>query len=374
MKTNPIDPFRTAVCSIAVTLLAVPSLVLAQDQQAPPPDAQQQTPPPSGAWRRVGEPANQPAPSNPRSTMDPNYGQGSNYGQSPNYGPPPAYGQGAGRYPNQPTGPYNPGPIPPRLTIKPGTLVTVRLNQGLSSDHNQPGDGFTATLAQPVVVDGIVVAERGQTISGRVVLAQKSSHTKGVSQLGVQLGELTLADGNPVPIKSELIARNNGRSVNGRDVGFVAGTTATGAAIGAMADWGTGAAVGAGIGAVGGILGVMLTRGRPTVLYPEQLLTFKIDEPVTVSTERAPQAFRYVSQEDYQQPRQLRASMAPPPAAAPAPYYSPYYYGYGPAYPYPYYGGPGFGFYWGPAYWGGFWGRGFWGRGFYGRGFRGFRR
>jgi hypothetical protein len=352
------NPLRTAVCSIAVTVLAGTSLVFAQESPAAPPaGAPQQTTQSPGGWRRVStEPPAQSAQSNPRTTLDP------------------AYAQTQSAYPN----PQNPGPVPAKLTIKPGTMVTVRLNQALSSDQNQPGDGFAATLAQPVVVDGIVVAERGQTVGGRVVEAQKAGRMKGVSRLGIQLTELTVADGQPVPIQSELVARN-GRTSEGRDVGAVAATTATGAAIGAMADWGTGAVVGAGVGAVGGLIGVLLTRGHPTVLYPESVLTFRIDAPVTVSTQAAPQAFRYVSPEDYQQSYELQARTGPPPAPAPA-YYGPAY-----LYPYPYFwglgwgwgwGGPGF---WGGGFWGGYWGRGFYGRGFYGRGFygrgfRGFRR
>ncbi len=76
MKTNSINPFRTAVCSLAVTLLVVPGLALAQDQApVPPPDAQQQSAQ-SGGWRRVAETApSQTAPSSPRTTLDPNYGQ-----------------------------------------------------------------------------------------------------------------------------------------------------------------------------------------------------------------------------------------------------------------------------------------------------------
>ena len=52
--------------------------------------------------------------------------------------------------------------LPPRSAIKPGTFVTVRVDQPLSSDHNQQNDFFSATLAQPIVVDGMVVAQRGQ--------------------------------------------------------------------------------------------------------------------------------------------------------------------------------------------------------------------
>jgi hypothetical protein len=261
------------------------------------------------------------------------------------------------------------------LTIKPGTYVTVRINQPLSSDRNQVGDAFSATLVRPVIVDGVVVAQSGQTLGGKVSEAKKAGRVEGTSRLGVQLTDLPVVDGQQVPIQTQLISRN-GPTSTGRDAGAIAGTTAVGAAIGAGVGWGTGAAIGAGAGAVVGTIGVLLTRGHPTYLGPESLLTFRIEQPVTISTERAPQAFRFVDERDYHTQPALQAR-----PYGPAPGYGPGYgagYGagyagappvaYAPGYPYypyyPYYWGPGLGFYFGP---------GFYGRGFYGyRG--GFRR
>ena len=40
----------------------------------------------------------------------------------------------------------------PSLTMKPGTILTVRINEPLSSDTNRLGDVFSATLTQPVIV------------------------------------------------------------------------------------------------------------------------------------------------------------------------------------------------------------------------------
>jgi len=264
--------------------------------------------------------------------------------------------------------------VPPRLTLPQGTFVTVRMNQWLSSDRNQQGDTFFATLAEPVVVDGVVVAQRGQNVSGRVTEAVKAGMAKGVSRLGVELTELTLVDGQQVSIQSQVANRQGPTSV-GRDVGAVAGTTALGAAIGAVAGRGTGAAIGAGAGAAAGILGVLLTRGQPTVVAPETMLTFRIEAPVSISTERAPQAFRFVEPPDYQQRPGQRPAYAASPypygatpyAAAPYPaypYYGGYYYGPG----YPYWGYPVFGVYLGGGYYRGGLYRG-------GYGFRGgFRR
>jgi hypothetical protein len=235
-------------------------------------------------------------------------------------------------------------PAPPAgsLTLPAGTWIKVRTDQVLSSDHNQAGDGFTATLMEPLVADGFVVARRGQTIAGRVVEAEKAPRGKGSSRLALEIAELTLVDGHQMPIRTSLAEYEAGRSV-GRNVTTVATTTGLGAAIGAVAEGGFGAGIGAAAGAAAGTFGVLLTRGRPTVVYPEAQLTFRLVAPLTVSTQDSP-AYQPVTQADYGQgnlqPR--RAATQPPPY--------PYYYGYGGYYdPFIY---PGFypGFYYGPGF------------------------
>jgi len=265
-----------------------------------------------------------------------------------------------------------PGGLPARLTIPAGKFITVRINQPLSTDHNQVGDFFSATLVEPIVVDGIVVAQRGQTVSGRVSQVDKGGRVSGVSKLGVQLTQLTAVDGQQLTIETQFVGRS-APSTGGRDAAAIAGTTGLGAAIGAAADWGRGAAIGAGAGAAVGIAGVLLTRGAPAIIFPETLLSFRVESPATISTERAPQAFRPVEPVEYQQPPAVTGPPRPGPGPYPGP--APYpYYGYASGYPYPYpyayaypYWGPGFGVVIGPGY---YYRGGFYGRGFY----RGFRR
>lgn len=332
----------------------------APDQQTPPPDQvgapggpQDQTPPPPPPPQGANAP-----------NYNPNYGQnGPNYGPNgPNYGPNgPNYGPNGQNYPPPP-------PVPAVLTIKPGTFITVRVNQPISSDRNQVGDTFTASLSRPLVVDGVVVAQRGQLIAGRVTEAKKAGRVEGVSRLGIQLTQLTLVDGNQAPIQTQMVNRSGPSSV-GRDAAAVGGTTALGAAAGAAADWGRGAAIGAGAGAAVGLVGVLLTRGHPTVIFPESELTFQIQNPVTVNTDRAPDAFRYVDPNDYERNNRFQTGAGPygpRPAAAcgpygcppPAPYYAPY----------PRYYAPGFAYYYGPGL---FYGPSFYfGRGGYYRAYR----
>ncbi len=247
--------------------------------------------------------------------------------------------------------------VPGTLTVPAGTVLVIRTNDFLSTDRNQVGDQFTATLDQPLIVNGWVVARRGQSIIGKVKDVRKAGRVKGTSELGVELTDLTVVDGNQVPILTELWKGSGGTS-HGQDAATIGTTTGLGAAIGAAADWGRGAAIGAGAGAAAGIAAVLLTRGRPTIVPPETQLSFRLVDPVKIDTTQSQQAFLTVNQEDYAggrrgyrgAPRVAGGYPGPHPYAYPYGYYGPYYN------PYPYFG----------LYYGG------WGRGYYGR--HGFRR
>jgi hypothetical protein len=287
------------------------------------------SPPPSGGWRRFEPSNNADVPPEP-----PEY-QGQTQSQAP---PPPRY------------------PAPPsRITIPAGTWITVRVDQPLSSDHNKSGDYFRATIVQPVVINGLVVVPRGQSATGAVTEAQKAGKVEGTSRLGLQLTELGLADGRQLSVKTTLQEYRGGTSY-GRDAAAIGATTATGAAIGAAVNGGVGAGVGAAAGVVASTIGVLLTRGRPTVVYPESVLSFRLANPVTVD---GTEAFRPVSNQDYGQASGRRPGYRPP-----APGYGPPAYGYG-GYPppYPYYNfyggfGPYSGYFWSPGF-NFYYGRGF---------------
>jgi hypothetical protein len=234
-----------------------------------------------------------------------------------------------------------PANLPDALTIPAGTVIQIRTSDWLSSDRNKNGDEFIATLVQPIVVDGWVVMRRNQNIIGTVTDAKRAGRVKGVSKLQLDLSRLTLVDGQLVPVQTTLLNASAGTS-KGRDAAAIGLTTGTGAAIGAAAAGGTGAAIGAGAGFVASVAGVLLTRGKPTIIPPEDVLTFRLENPVTISTVRSNVAFRPVNPQDYAQskpapPRPRLVRPYPPP---PYGYYGYPYgpYAYGP-YPYPaYYG------------------------------------
>jgi len=306
--------FRPALC-IALTG-ALTGISFAQDQNSP-----------NGGWRRF-DPSTQ------------NNGSGGGLAEPADPGPQ--------------AGPSTPPPasVPPEIVIPAGTWVTVRVNEPISSKHNHAGDAYSATLSEPLIADGYVIARRGQTIAGHVAESDEGGRVKGLSHLSLELTDLSLVDGQQVPVKTELSRYEAGPS-KGRDAAAIVGTTGVGAAIGAAAAGGIGAAAGAGAGAIASTIGVLATHGRETVVLPEDRLTFRTTAPITISTARAPQAFLPVQQSDYNQGPVLQRRVGPPP-----PYgypYGPYAYGpYPYAYPYPYYYGPGF---YGPYVGFGFYGR-----------------
>jgi hypothetical protein len=264
--------------------------------------------------------------------------------------------------PQEPQGaPAQPAPnLPTKLTVPAGALISVRVSQWLSSDRNHAGDTFSAVLDQPVVAHGWVVARRGQTVIGRVDVAQKASDGNGVSKLGLEITELTLVDGEQIPVSTEMqqtahAPRSGYPGSMERNVATVGTTTVLGTIVGATVGGRTGAAIGAGLGATAGIAAIMYTRGRPTTVAPETLLSFRLAAPLEISTEKGPVAFQPVTQGDY---KDQDAYGNAPRRRSPGPGYPPpdYYYGCGPwgwgCYPGPYFGpyiGWGVGV-WGPGY------------------------
>lgn len=255
-----------------------------------------------------------------------------------------AYGQAQQPCANRPPAAQPPRPaygLPPQVTLKPGTFLTMRIGQRLEDTKNSVGDTFSGALTQPLVVNGILVAPRGQMVYGRVAEAAK---VKGVHRLGIEVTGITLADGTLASVHAQLMSRQGPILPYGhQQEGAITTVTANGSAAPA-----------------GETIGVLATKGHNSVIYPETLLTFQTENAVTIETGNSSGAFRYVGPDDYARPSTMTQTVATRPAYV----YGPGYYGY----PYPYYG---WGYpypYWGPVVGFGF-GFGGWG-GWHG----GFRR
>lgn len=177
-------------------------------------------------------------------------------------------------------------PEPHTVTIPGGALINVRLAEALSSRRNQSGDTFFATLDQPLVVDGFVIAERGSRVEGRVVDARDAGRANAAARLALELSRISGADGQSIAIHTGRFEKS-GSGLKGEDAAKIATVAAIGTVIGAAAGGGKGAAIGAAAGGAAGVGTVMAAKGKPVELPVETRIAFRLDQPVSV-TEQLP--------------------------------------------------------------------------------------
>ena len=189
--------------------------------------------------------------------------------------------------PSAPRAPENVAPpaAPSQATLNAGMLIPVRLIDGLSSERNNPGDAFTGSLDQPLVANGLVIAERGARVEGQVASSDRGGRVKGVASISVLLTRIHLSDGQTISVSTDSFERQ-AESSKKTDATKVGAGAAIGAVIGAIAGGGKGAAIGAGVGGGAGAGDVLLTRGKPATLPSETRISFRLSQPVAVTERR----------------------------------------------------------------------------------------
>lgn len=319
-----------------------------QDQQQPYP---QQPPSPAGQQPQYGQqqpygqpvpqggqqqpypPAQQPQSGQQSQYPQPPYARQQPYGQQPGYPQQQPYGQQPYNRPyaaqppadGQPGVPYGAQRGGMAVTVPNGSMLRVRINEGLDSKHTQPGTAFQAIVLNDVVADGYVAIPRGASVQGTVITVEKAGALKGRGELALQLNSVTLG-GRTYPIASDVWS-NTGGDKTARTVNNAIGLGAVGAIIGGVAGGGAGAAVGAGLGGAAGVGASAASGGGQAFIPPEAILTFHLTQPAAVATVSQAEMDRL----GYGVPAgaQMRRRYAQPPP----PYGYPVYY---PRYPYPY--------------------------------------
>jgi hypothetical protein len=170
---------------------------------------------------------------------------------------------------------------PPSHTIPAGTPIKIQTTSAIRSDRSATGSIFAATLAEPIVVNGYTVAERGAEVEGIVANSDPGGRVKGLATITIGARSVMMADGRRLPLKTQTKTYEAKKS-GGKDAMKVGIASGVGAAIGAIAGGGKGAAIGAGAGAAGGTGMVMATHGDPAQVPAESTIELALAAPVKV--------------------------------------------------------------------------------------------
>lgn len=175
-----------------------------------------------------------------------------------------------------------PAPVPaPPVVIAAGKLLTVTIDQRVSTKTSHSGDAFAASLAEPVAVNGKTVLPAGTRATGTIVRAVEAGRIKGGAVLVLTLDGLTLHGRKYSIDTSEFEESGKGRGK--RSAIGAGGGAAVGAIVGAIAGGGKGAAIGALAGGGAGATGAAFTGKRDITIEPEARIHFKLAKPLTIS-------------------------------------------------------------------------------------------
>jgi len=161
-----------------------------------------------------------------------------------------------------------------QLTIPEGAVITVRLGSTISSKGSRSGDTFSASVAEPVMVEGKTAIPEGAAATGTVAEAHALGKFKGGALLRITLDAVTV-NGAKYNIQTSTVAR----AIKGkgkRSAAMIGGGAGAGALIGALAGGGKGAAIGAAVGAGAGTAGAAFTGNKDIVLPAESALSFRL--------------------------------------------------------------------------------------------------
>jgi hypothetical protein len=161
------------------------------------------------------------------------------------------------------------------LVVPADTVLTVRLGDAVGSKISQPGQAFSGTLVDAVLVGSKTALPAGAPASGTVVDAKPLGRFKGGAALELQLNSV---GGYPVQTVAVTQTAKGGK----RTAVAVGGGAGLGAIIGGLAGGGKGAAIGALAGAGAGTAGAAFTGNKDIVLPAESALSFKLSQPLTI--------------------------------------------------------------------------------------------
>jgi len=167
------------------------------------------------------------------------------------------------------------------VTIPAGTVLRLRLDRGFGSDISRVEDSVTATLANPVVINGRTLLPTGSVASGYVSEATRPGKVKGRGRVAVRFTRIDPAGRESYSIRTRpwVAVAPATKKKDALTIGIPA---AGGAAVGALIDGKKGAGIGAAVGGGAGTAAVLTTRGKDVRIGRGATISVRLSTPLTV--------------------------------------------------------------------------------------------
>jgi hypothetical protein len=166
------------------------------------------------------------------------------------------------------------------ITIPSGTVLKVRMIDGVDSETSQLGQTFQASLDDPVSIDGQTVVPRGADIVAKLVEDKQSGKISGRTELTLDLVSMRV-NGKMVDLTTQEVTTSSG-SRGAKSAKVIGGAAAVGAVLGGIFGGGKGAGIGAASGAGAGGAVQVITKGQRVKIPAETRLTFTLQNSVSI--------------------------------------------------------------------------------------------
>ena len=169
-----------------------------------------------------------------------------------------------------------------QVTVPSGTVLHLRLTRGFGSDSPLEAP-VSATLVNPIVVDGHTVLRQGSVASGYVAEATRPGRVKGRGRVAVRFTRITpagLEERYNMQTRSWVAV---GPATKKKDALTIGAPAAGGAVVGGIVGGKKGAGIGALAGGGAGTAVVLSTRGKDVHIGPGTTLAIRLVAPLTVS-------------------------------------------------------------------------------------------
>lgn len=163
------------------------------------------------------------------------------------------------------------------VTIPAGTNIMVRMLDTIDSSNAQKGTRFTAVLETNLSLNGTNIVPAGNTVYGRVGVAEQAGRAVGSSNLQLELTDIVI-DGTAYPIYTSAF-EVKGSSSGKRSAKRLLGGAGLGAIIGGIAG---NAGMGAAIGVTAGAVGSVVQKGKSVQVASETLISFELQQPASL--------------------------------------------------------------------------------------------